>query len=187
MKTNYIKKYRTTRGFTVLELLTGLAVMAILFGWGFPSLQMMIQNNQVSAQNSELISVLHFAKTEAVRRNANVPVLLGPNETDDGWVAIVEDPAELADIEGCEPGQLRCASYNRVTIDLDLPGDDTALTFNNRGYITDPDNPLSFLTGTIFLQHEHCSGDRQRRRIEITATGQIDSCDVACNDDATEC
>lgn len=173
------------RGFTVLELLTAVAVMAILVGWGFPSLQTMIRNNQVAAQNAELVSMLNFAKGEAIRRNTDVPVLF--TAADGAWEAIVEDPAEETDVEGCEEGQLRCAAYDRVAMDLDLPGDITTLTFNNRGYIVNPDDELVFATGTIFLQHENCEGNRQRTRIDITATGQIDSCTLACDDDDTGC
>ena len=181
-----IHNHHGARGFTVLELLTAIAVMAILVGWGFPSLQTMIRNNQVAAQNAELVSMLNFAKGEAIRRNTDVPVIL--TATDDGWGAIVEDPAEEADVEGCVPGQLRCATYNRVDlVGLDLPSGDSILTFNNRGYIIDPDQPLTFASGTMFLQHENCEGNRQRTRIDITATGQINSCTLACDDDDTGC
>lgn len=176
---------RTQRAFTLLEMLAALAVMAIAFGWAFPSLQTMIRNNQVAAENAELISLLHFTKGEAIRRNTDVPIVL--TALDDGWNAIVEDPAEEADVEGCVPGQLRCASYDNVNLALDLPGDISTLIFNNRGYISNPDDPLVFANGVIYLQHGQCSGLKQRRRIEITPTGQIRSCDLACDDVETEC
>ncbi len=181
VKTNCIRK----KGVTLIELLTVLAVLAILVSWGVPSLRTLIQNNQVSAQNLELVTILQFAKSEAIRRNDDVPVIL--TASGNTWEAIVEDPAEETDVTGCEVGQLRCANYERVQMNLALPGGISELTFNNRGYIVNPDDPLVFANGVIFLQHESCNGNKQRKRIEITPTGQINSCSLACDDSSTEC
>jgi len=165
-----------SRGFTLLELMIVLAVIAVLLSWGMPSLTQSIRNNQVLAQGNELIAMLHFTKGEALRRNTDVPMLLDSNAG--GWGAIVEDPAELADVEGCVPGQLRCSSHTSVLLDADV----TAITFNNRGYIRDADDVWN--PETVFLQHASCSGNNQRRRIDITATGQVSSCSLDCDSTA---
>lgn len=170
-------KVSTNSGFTLLELMIVLAVIAVLLSWGMPSLTQSIRNNQVLAQSNELIAMLHFTKGEALRRNTEVPMLLDSGVG--GWGAIVEDPAEVADVEGCVPGQLRCSSHTGVLLSADV----TEITFNNRGYIRDEDD--AWTPETIFLQHAECSGNNQHRRIDITATGQVSSCAVACN--GTEC
>ena len=45
---------KTSQGFTLLELMITLAVMAILVSWGFPSLTESIKNNRTTAQNNEM-------------------------------------------------------------------------------------------------------------------------------------
>ena len=100
------------QGFTLIELMITIAILAILLGLGTPSLQTMIHNNQVAAQNNELMGLINFAKSESVRRNTDVTMLLTNGST--GWSAIVEDPTNTADIEGCVVGQLRCANNTRV-------------------------------------------------------------------------
>jgi hypothetical protein len=56
------------------------------------------------------------------------------------------------------------------------------LTFNNRGYIRGIDD--AWVPETLFLQHENCSGSNQRRRIDITPTGQVSSCSLPCDSTA---
>ena len=175
MHRNYSRR-QAGDGFTLIELLVTLSVFAILVALGLPSIEESIRNSRITAQNNEMLSLLYYARSEAVRRNTSVAVQILP--TTEGWDAIVQDPSNEADIEGCVPGQLRCTSNTRVS----LSANTSVLTFNNRGYIRDLDDPW---TGeTMYLQHENCLGQRQRRRVDITATGQIFSCGLPC--DSTE-
>lgn len=173
-----LKPGKSYKGFTFLELMTVMAVIAILLSWGLPSVTQSIRNNTVLAQSNELIAMLHFAKGEALRRNTDVPMLLGAGAN--GWSAIVEDPAEEADIEGCVPGQLRCSNHTNVLLESAV----TVVTYNNRGYIRDVDDVV-WTPETLYLQHAQCEGNNQRRRIDITATGQISSCSLPCDSTAT--
>jgi type IV fimbrial biogenesis protein FimT len=164
------------RGFTLLEMIIVLSVVAILLSWGMPSITQSLQNNQVAAQSNELVSMMHFAKSESLRRNADVPILLGSSA--DGWSAIVEDPAELADVVGCVPGQLRCVSNTGVVLTAAV----TQVVFNNRGYIRKAADPWT--PETMYVQHSRCAGNNQRRRIDITPTGQISACSLPCDSTA---
>ncbi len=159
-------------GFTLMELIVVLAIVAILLSWGLPSIQQSIRNSQVLAQGNELVSLLHFAKSEALRRNTEVPLLLAAG--DEGWSAIVEDPAELANVEGCVPGQLRCSSNTGVSLTAAV----AEVVYNNRGYIRSADE--AWAPETLFVEHHECVGNMQRRRIDITPTGQISSCSLPC-------
>jgi type IV fimbrial biogenesis protein FimT len=164
-------------GFTLLELIMVLAVIAVLLGWGTPSLVQSIRNNTVLAQSNELIAMLHYAKSEALRRNVpddeRVGIELNPE--DDGWSAFiyVQDGGDPP--EGCLPGQIRCSSNTGVLLS---DGVDRIL-FNNRGYIRSTDE--AWTPETLFVQHSECQGNNQRRRIDITATGQISSCALPCD------
>lgn len=159
--------------FTIIELFVSISILTILVAWGFPSIGESIRKNRVSAQNNEVMSMFYYARSEAIRRNTAVAVLITP--TDEGWDAMVQDPSNEADVEGCVPGQLRCASNTNVN----LIADTTILTFNNRGYIRGADD--AWTPETIYLQHENCQGLNQRRRIDISPTGQINSCVLPCD------
>lgn len=191
---------RSSRGYTLLEVVFVLAIAAVLALWGMPSIIQSLQNNQVASQSVSLLAMLNFTKSEAIRRNTSVTIAMTLH--DDGWDAVVEDPNNEAEIEGCVVGQLRCTSNEGAvltipSLGLDAPAKSVStsteaavepepepavtfeLSFNNRGYIRGSDD--AWAPETIFLQHESCSGPNQRRRVDITPTGQVSSCSLPCD------
>ena len=60
--------------FTLVELMIAIAVAAIVLTLGVPSFGRVIERNQLSAYTNQLVSSLHFARSEAVRRNQNISV-----------------------------------------------------------------------------------------------------------------
>lgn len=187
-------------GFTLLEVMFALAIGAAILMWGMPSLITSIRNNDVASQSVSLLAMLNFTKSESIRRNTGVDMVITMNA--DGWDAVVEDPNNETEVVGCVLGQLRCTSQTGALLTIPsaappaesltksgstesgaTPGGQTfTLTFNNRGYIRGSDDVWT--PETMFLQHEHCSGTNQRVRIDITPTGQISSCTLACNSTA---
>lgn len=170
-------RVKTSAGFTFLELVAVLAILAVLLSWGLPSLTQSIRNNSVLAQGNDLIAMLHFAKSEALRRNTDVQVQLTSGA--DGWTATIDDPADAAVVAGCDAGELRCTTHTDATLTSVA-----VVNFNNRGYIRSAAEAWN--PETLYVQHTQCVGNSQRRRIDITPTGQISSCSLACNSTA-EC
>ena len=178
----FLKHTAASRGFTLMELVIVLVIATTVVAWSFPSFMQSIQNNHITAQNSSLVALLHFARTESIRRNQSVTVAFTTG--DGGWSLVVEDPNNEVEVEGCVPGQLRCVSYNGAVLTPPEDLEDLELVFNNRGYITQDDPP--WRSETFFLQHLSCDGDNQRTRIDISPTGQVSSCTLPC-DDESEC
>ncbi|MBA2591633.1 MAG: GspH/FimT family pseudopilin [Pseudomonadota bacterium] len=61
---------RRRNGFTLIELMIAVAVLAIALGAGVPSMSEFIKNSRLSVQTHALIASLHLARTEANKRNA---------------------------------------------------------------------------------------------------------------------
>ncbi|AHK80448.1 hypothetical protein M911_16375 [Ectothiorhodospira haloalkaliphila] len=59
-------------GFTLVELMITITVMAILIGVAVPGFQGMIQNHRASTTANQLITGLLFARSEAVKRGEQV-------------------------------------------------------------------------------------------------------------------
>lgn len=63
---------RLTRGFTLVELMITVIVLGILTTLAVPSFTDVLNASRLSGQTNELVSALHVARSEAVRRNSNV-------------------------------------------------------------------------------------------------------------------
>lgn len=73
------------KGFTLLELLVTLAVAGILLTVGVPSFASFIQGQRLKSAASELSYALLFARSEAIKRNADVTVSPNSGGWQNGW------------------------------------------------------------------------------------------------------
>ncbi len=63
-------------GFTLLELMVVVVVMALLLAIALPSFESTINNNRLAGASNELMASIQTARIEAVRRNARAMVCL---------------------------------------------------------------------------------------------------------------
>lgn len=68
----HTSKAGRSRGFTLIELMVTLVVLAVVMGIAAPSFSDMINRNRLTAAANELVSALQVARMEAIRRNARV-------------------------------------------------------------------------------------------------------------------
>ncbi|WGL18197.1 GspH/FimT family pseudopilin [Microbulbifer bruguierae] len=63
-----------SRGFTLVELMVVITVLAIVMAIGIPSFNTLIKNNRLTAAVNDLAGGLSYARAEAVRRGRSVRV-----------------------------------------------------------------------------------------------------------------
>lgn len=61
---------RRQNGFTLVELMVTVAVLAILSTIAYPSFQSTIRSNRVATTTNELIASLALARSEAIKKHA---------------------------------------------------------------------------------------------------------------------
>ena len=87
--------------FTLIELMIAIAVAAIVLTLGVPSFNRVMERNQLTAHINDLVSTLHFARSEAVRRNDDVKVChsadgvnCGGAGYEDGWIVFIDEDGD---------------------------------------------------------------------------------------------
>jgi type IV fimbrial biogenesis protein FimT len=69
---NSMKQYKKSRGFTLPELMITLGVIAIVLSTAVPSITSMVKNNRLATQLNSIVTHIHVARAEAVKRDVRV-------------------------------------------------------------------------------------------------------------------
>jgi type IV fimbrial biogenesis protein FimT len=79
-------------GFTLIELMITVVVLAVLLYVALPNFAVWMQNTQIRTAGEAVLNGLQLARTEAIRRNVNVELRMDANS---GWTARVADTGEV--------------------------------------------------------------------------------------------
>ncbi|WP_199458112.1 MULTISPECIES: GspH/FimT family pseudopilin [unclassified Marinobacter] len=143
-------------GFTLVELLVLIAVLGVVAVIAVPSFSGLIQRNQLTTTNNDLVGALNMARAEAVRISA--PVSVVPNATfTDGYQITAGGGAVISEFGGAS---------GPYTI---------ALTGNNPRFSATG----LLLSGGSSFDVCRASGE-DGTRITLTAGGQIRSIGITC-------
>jgi type IV fimbrial biogenesis protein FimT len=96
MRTSY------ARGFTIVELVVVLAVVALLLFVAVPSFGTFLQNQQIRVAGDAIVNGLQVARAEALRRNVSVQVAVNIPAT--GWTVSEKDSGALIQSRTHEEG-----------------------------------------------------------------------------------
>lgn len=94
-------------GFTILELMTVIAIVGILITVGVPSLRTLAANNRLVSQLNQMTSSLALARSEAVKTNQRVvvcPTTTGTScatstDWDVGWLVFIDRSDSATDFQ----------------------------------------------------------------------------------------
>jgi type IV fimbrial biogenesis protein FimT len=89
---------RRDRGVTLVEITAVIAVVAILAMIAMPNLTTTLVNQRLRAAGTDLVSALMIARSEAIKRNAQVEVApLARSDWSSGWRVLTVDTEEQID------------------------------------------------------------------------------------------
>jgi len=183
------------RGFTLVELLVGIALVAALMFIAVPNFGAWLQNTQIRAATDAFLGGLQLARAEAVRRNVTVQFQLmstldsscalstsGPN-----WVVSLNSAVgncgapPTADLPvPTAPGIVQTRSSNDGSRNAVILSTASTISFNGLGRPL----PVGGAPATLQIDISNpaggaCapSGPMRCMRVLVTTNGQVRSCD----------
>jgi type IV fimbrial biogenesis protein FimT len=112
---------KSSRGFSLIELMTAVVVLAVLGVIALPSYRTFVLTQRVRQASYDLMSSLMLARSEAIKRNANVTIVRAAGGWSQGWVV----SAGGAPIRTQDPYVSVIAISNSPTM--------TTITYSNEG------------------------------------------------------
>jgi len=79
---------RGFRGFTLVELMVTVAVLAILLGVAAPSLVDLLRQNRITSVANEVLGLVQYGRSEAIKRASEINLVL--NDPGTAWSATLE-------------------------------------------------------------------------------------------------
>lgn len=196
-----------SRGFSLIELIVVVGIMAVLLGMVAPSLQEWMVNLRIRNATDALLNGLQQARQEAIRRNQSVSFWLvtpasgdmslddtcGLSATSGSWVVSVRSPSGSC---GSQPSTttapMMVSSHpigdgargvSVAAVQADGSTGATTVTFNGVGSITNADR-----ISRIDVSSATNSTRYRSLRVEITGIGAFRMCDPAvANTDPRVC
>jgi type IV fimbrial biogenesis protein FimT len=77
------------RGFTLMELLVSITVIAILAAMGIPSFRSLMASQRVRTAATNLQIFLNLTRSEALKRNTNIMLAPNQGQWNAGWQIVV--------------------------------------------------------------------------------------------------
>jgi type IV fimbrial biogenesis protein FimT len=153
-----------SRGFSLIELLVVVAIAGILLGIGVPNLRSFIVSNRLTTTANDFQAALNFARSEALRRGANVTVrtlgVPGSGDFSAGWQIITAAvPTPLQQGAAIDPTMSLRASAGVFGTDITF---DSTGRLNNTGLVV-------LCLGGVLVEN----GESRSRALALAASGRV--------------
>lgn len=168
---------RAARGFSLVEMLIGMAVVAVLVTLAAPGFRKMLIKQQVDSAANDLLADLQTARGLAISRGRLVGVLSAAGGWRQGW-RIQADAAPATagySADGATPLRRHEAMPDGVDVSADRDGALSVVVFAADGSVYDTAAGARATTDTAFMLCKLTGALAQAVRVTVRASGQMES------------
>ncbi len=183
-------------GFSLIELMIGLSVLAIVMMIGLPSMGTWVQNTQIRTSAETMYSGLQLARAEALKRNSSVRFQLvstldsscALSTSGKHWIVSQTDPTgacEVSPSESTAPLIIQKRDGNEGTTNVNVAATGaSSVIFNGLGRVSGTGISQINFTNPTAGTCQSAGGTMRCLRIVVTTGGQVRMCDPAVGDTA---
>ncbi|HXD23837.1 MAG TPA: GspH/FimT family pseudopilin [Gemmatimonadaceae bacterium] len=170
---------RPQSGFSLIELLTAITVLAVLLAMTVPGFRDFTRSNRVTAAHNDLVTAFTLARSEALKRATTVSVCASNDGTSctgatnwaGGWIAFTD--AGAAGAVNSAAGDTVLQTWPAINGDMTLSGTVAFVQYTATGMVA----PASASTFDAYATG--CTGSKLRR-LTVSAIGSASGTTQPC-------
>lgn len=93
--THPVNSTSAMRGFTIIELMITLILLAVMVTLAMPSLSDLVRDQRVKTATFDVYSSLIFARSEAIKRNSNIDLVPAGSDWAGGWQVRIQSDSTV--------------------------------------------------------------------------------------------
>lgn len=167
-----LMKWRHWRGFTLIELMVAIALLAFLLLIAYPGFVTLLANLRVRAVADGVLSGLQYARGEALKRNMEITFRIDPvSGVGGGWQVLLPDSTVIQQKSAADGG----------AVEAMMTGGNVDIIFDNLGRRIQPPAPPAVvdidITNPGVDACETAGGSIRCLRITVAIGGEVRLCD----------
>lgn len=176
---------RISAGFSLLEVITTLAISAILLGVAVPALSALLSSNHLSVHVNDLRGTLSLSRSHAIRENRHVVICKSADgefcdtsaQWSDGWIVYVDKNRNRTRDSGERVLRVHSGFHGKTALEY--------RAFGSRNYIAFRPTGMTLTNGTFtFCVPRH---QDMRRALILSKTGRVRVSHVSAGGERLDC
>jgi len=166
---------RLSKGFTLIELMVTVVVIAVVAAIAFPNFQSLIRSNRLATAHNELIGLVNLARSDAIRNNQGGAVCGSSTGTScDGKWAVGMLAFSDTNGDGALGNGETVLRYTTFNTALTVTGPGALIGFDGRG------RRRSGTDQDVTLRPQKCDNQPLQSTMTVNASGQVTTVKGPC-------